>query len=83
MPMIALVDDDKNILTSVTIALEAEGFHVRTYTDGATALTQVTRRKHDQVFGGGLAALVSGLAAGLPASPEGLAGAESVFADCL
>ncbi len=39
MPMIALVDDDQNILTSVTIALEAEGFHVRSYTDGAAALT--------------------------------------------
>ncbi len=35
---IALVDDDRNILTSVTIALEAEGFRVRTYTDGAEAL---------------------------------------------
>ena len=31
---IALVDDDKNILTSVSMALEAEGFKVRTYTDG-------------------------------------------------
>lgn len=35
---IALVDDDRNILTSVTIGLEAEGFRVRTYPDGATAL---------------------------------------------
>ena len=31
---IALVDDDRNILTSVSMALEAEGFTVRTYTDG-------------------------------------------------
>ncbi len=31
---IALVDDDRNILTSVTIALEAEGYRVRTYPDG-------------------------------------------------
>jgi two-component system, OmpR family, response regulator ChvI len=38
MPTIALVDDDRNILTSVSIALEAEGFRVQTYTDGATAL---------------------------------------------
>lgn len=38
MPTIALVDDDKNILTSVSIALEQEGYHVRTYTDGAAAL---------------------------------------------
>ena len=35
---IALVDDDKNILTSVTIALEAEGYKVKTYTDGHEAL---------------------------------------------
>ena len=35
---IALVDDDRNILTSVTIALEAEGYRVRTYPDGAQAL---------------------------------------------
>ena len=35
---IALVDDDRNILTSVTITLEAEGFAVRTYSDGAEAL---------------------------------------------
>ena len=38
MPTISLVDDDKNILTSVSIALEQEGYHVRTYTDGAAAL---------------------------------------------
>jgi two-component system response regulator ChvI len=37
-PTIALVDDDRNILTSVTIALEAEGFDVRSYTDGESAL---------------------------------------------
>jgi two-component system response regulator ChvI len=35
---IALVDDDRNILTSVSIALEAEGFKVRTYNDGSEAL---------------------------------------------
>ncbi len=35
---IALVDDDQNILTSVSMALEAEGFHVSTYHDGETAL---------------------------------------------
>ncbi len=35
---IALVDDDRNILTSVSIALQAEGFVVRIYSDGATAL---------------------------------------------
>ncbi|MCZ6604270.1 MAG: response regulator transcription factor [Alphaproteobacteria bacterium] len=35
---IALVDDDRNIVTSVSMALEAEGFAVRTYSDGAEAL---------------------------------------------
>ena len=38
MPNIALVDDDRNILTSVSIALEGEGYRVQTYTDGAMAL---------------------------------------------
>ncbi len=38
MPTIALVDDDRNILTSVSIALEAEGYRVMTYSDGASAL---------------------------------------------
>ena len=36
--MIALVDDDRNILTSVSIALQAEGFVTRVYSDGQTAL---------------------------------------------
>ncbi|WP_293880168.1 response regulator transcription factor [Sphingomonas sp.] len=35
---IALIDDDRNILTSVGIALQAEGFTTRLYTDGETAL---------------------------------------------
>ncbi|MEO0413311.1 MAG: response regulator transcription factor [Pseudomonadota bacterium] len=35
---IALVDDDKNILTSVAIALRNEGFKVKTYSDGASGL---------------------------------------------
>lgn len=34
---IALVDDDRNILTSVSMALEAEGYKVRTYSDGEEA----------------------------------------------
>jgi two-component system response regulator ChvI len=38
---IALVDDDRNILTSVSIALEAEGFTVRCYADGAEALRAI------------------------------------------
>ncbi|SHI83916.1 response regulator transcription factor [Wenxinia saemankumensis] len=35
---IALVDDDRNILTSVQMTLEAEGFEVQTYNDGQSAL---------------------------------------------
>ena len=38
MPTIALVDDDRNILTSVGMALENEGYSVQKYSDGATAL---------------------------------------------
>ena len=40
---IALVDDDRNILTSVSIALEAEGYEVRTYGDGEEALREISR----------------------------------------
>ncbi|MFN4222571.1 MAG: hypothetical protein ACK4F2_09825, partial [Novosphingobium meiothermophilum] len=35
---IALVDDDRNILTTVSIALQTEGFATRLYNDGDTAL---------------------------------------------
>ena len=35
---IALVDDERNILTALRMALEAEGYKVRTYPDGAAAL---------------------------------------------
>ena len=38
MPTIALVDDDRNILTSVGMALENEGYSVQKYNDGAAAL---------------------------------------------
>ena len=38
MPTIALVDDDRNILASISIALEGEGYRIQTYTDGASAL---------------------------------------------
>ncbi len=37
-PIIALVDDDRNILISVTMALEAEGFTVHSYNDGEAGL---------------------------------------------
>ena len=44
---IALVDDDRNILTSVSMALEAEGFAVRTFADGDTALRGLSARGVD------------------------------------
>ena len=44
---IALVDDDRNILTSVSMALEAEGFKVQTYTDGETALKGIGQQPVD------------------------------------
>ncbi|PCI03192.1 MAG: DNA-binding response regulator [Hyphomicrobiales bacterium] len=47
MPTIALVDDDRNILTSVSIALESEGYRVETYTDGASALDGLSIRRPD------------------------------------
>ena len=44
---IALVDDDRNILTSVSMALEAEGFTVRCYSDGAEALKGMSAQPVD------------------------------------
>lgn len=46
---IALVDDDENILTSVSMALEAEGFHVDTYGNGEKALEHILRDPVDLV----------------------------------
>jgi len=47
MPKIALVDDDRNILTSVSMTLEAEGYQVATYTDGASGLEGLTSDRPD------------------------------------
>jgi two-component system response regulator ChvI len=44
---IALVDDDRNILTSVSIALQAEGFLTRVYSDGETALKALIENPPD------------------------------------
>jgi two-component system response regulator ChvI len=44
---IALVDDDRNILTSVSIALQAEGFATRVYSDGETALKAIVDNPPD------------------------------------
>ncbi|MEY4720853.1 MAG: hypothetical protein RIQ46_578 [Pseudomonadota bacterium] len=44
---IALVDDDRNILTTLSIALQAEGFATRVYSDGATALKALLENPPD------------------------------------
>src|SRR6056300_1509892 len=45
--IIALVDDDRNILTSVSMALENEGYKVQTYLDGESAYIGITRTPPD------------------------------------
>jgi len=45
--VIALVDDDRNILTSVSIALQAEGFVTRVYTDPTVALKAIGENAPD------------------------------------
>ena len=47
MPTIALVDDDRNILTSVSLSLEAEGYRVQTYNDGVSALEGIKTAQPD------------------------------------
>src|SRR5665213_470962 len=47
MATIALVDDDKNILTSVSMLLEQEGYTIRTFSDGASALTALSAAPPD------------------------------------
>ncbi len=47
MARIVLVDDDRNILTSVSIALEAEGFDVETHSDGVSALSSLLNDEPD------------------------------------
>ncbi|CUH86852.1 Transcriptional regulatory protein CreB [Phaeobacter sp. CECT 5382] len=47
MSKIALVDDDRNILTSVAMTLEAEGFEVETYNDGQAALDAFNKKLPD------------------------------------
>ncbi len=47
MSRIALVDDDRNILTSVAMTLEAEGFEVETYNDGQAALEAFEKKLPD------------------------------------
>jgi two-component system, OmpR family, response regulator ChvI len=47
MPTIALVDDDRNILTSVSMTLETEGYRVTTYNDGSSALDGLAQNPPD------------------------------------
>jgi two-component system response regulator ChvI len=47
MANIALVDDDKNILESVTMLLEQEGYHIRSFSDSSAALTALTTTPPD------------------------------------
>ncbi len=47
MANIALVDDDKNILASVSMLLEQEGYQIRSFTDPAAALTALTAQAPD------------------------------------
>lgn len=47
MNKIALVDDDRNILTSVSMTLEAEGFEVSTFNDGQSALDSFNKNMPD------------------------------------
>jgi two-component system response regulator ChvI len=47
MANIALVDDDKNILESVSMLMEQEGYHVRSFSDPAAALTALTTNPPD------------------------------------
>ena len=57
MPSIALVDDDRNILTSVSMVLEAEGYDVDTYTDGVAP----SERFSGELCGGRVANLLPGV----------------------
>jgi len=47
MPRIALVDDESNILTSISLALESEGYIVDTYANGQEALIGLERKEYD------------------------------------
>ena len=49
MASIALIDDDENILASVSIALESEGYGVQSFTDGASALDGILAKAPDLV----------------------------------
>jgi two-component system response regulator ChvI len=47
---ITIIDDDRNIVTSVTIALESEGYKVRSFNDGETGLQSILKNEPDLVI---------------------------------
>ena len=51
---IFLIDDDKNILTSVSMLLESEGYKVKTFSDGESGLKAILENHPDIEKGGGL-----------------------------
>jgi DNA-binding NtrC family response regulator len=67
---IALVDDDRNILASVSIALEAEGFAVRCYADGAEALRARSRSASSSSASARCCGVASWRASGRAARPS-------------
>ena len=69
---IALVDDDRNILTSISMALESEGFKVQTYIDAESALVGISRTPPD------LAILDPDLTLGLPAGTTAATGIDAM-----
>ena len=75
---IALVDDDRNILTSVSIGLQAEGFAIRVYSDGETALkaleAELTKAGLVDVTDANLSAVLSSIAA----TPDNGQGADTL-----
>ena len=70
MPTIALVDDDRNILTSVSMALESEGYRVMTYTDGASALDGFKTSPPDLAILDIKMPRMDGMETAAPAAPE-------------
>jgi two-component system, OmpR family, response regulator ChvI len=50
MPTIALVDDDRNILTSLRMVLEQEGYKIQAYNDGASAYDGISADPPDMAI---------------------------------